>query len=99
LQEWKAQLRSSLHPALFAAVYLVAARIADLCGLSPTVRADLLVAAPKLAQAVFAALLDLYTFRLAEKVYGRRGRTAAAAAVSISQSSMAEFGSTTMSTR
>jgi phosphatidylinositol glycan class B len=75
-QEWRSQLRSSLHPALFAAVYRVAAHLADLCGLSLPAKAELLLAAPKVIQAVFAALLDCYTWKLAKKVYGRGSRTA-----------------------
>ncbi|RYN70452.1 GPI mannosyltransferase 3 [Alternaria alternata] len=74
--EWRSQLRSSLHPALFAAVYRVAAHVADLCGLRLPAKAELLLAAPKVTQAVFAALLDCYTWKLAEKVYGRGSRTA-----------------------
>lgn len=38
-------------------------------------RAELLLAAPKVTQALLAALLDYYTWKLAEKAYGR-GRTA-----------------------
>lgn len=75
-QEWRSQLRSSLHPALFAAVYRVAAHVADLCGLTLPAKAELLLAAPKVTQAVSAALLDCYTWKLAEKVYGRGSRTA-----------------------
>ncbi|KAH7125283.1 Alg9-like mannosyltransferase family-domain-containing protein [Dendryphion nanum] len=74
--EWRSQLRSSLHPEIFAAVYLVADRISRLLGLGLPNRADLLIASPKVAQAVFAALLDFYTWKLAEKVYGRGSRTA-----------------------
>ncbi|KAF1926082.1 glycosyltransferase family 22 protein, partial [Didymella exigua CBS 183.55] len=74
--EWRTQLRSSLHPELFAAAYRVAALIADFCALSLPVRAELLLSTPKLVQAVSAALLDCYTWRLAEKVYGRGHRTA-----------------------
>lgn len=70
------QLRSSVHPALFAAVYKVAAHVAAFCGLTLPARAKLLVAAPKLVQAGFAALLDCYTWKLAEKVYGRGTRSA-----------------------
>jgi phosphatidylinositol glycan class B len=77
-QEWRNQLRSSLHPALFAAVYKLAAKLATLCALSLSAEAALFIAAPKIAQAVFAALLDCYTWKLAEKVYGRRGTTALA---------------------
>ncbi|KAL1612548.1 glycosylphosphatidylinositol anchor biosynthesis [Paraconiothyrium brasiliense] len=74
--EWTAQLRSSLHPELFALVYKGAATLADACGLSLPTKAELLLAAPKLTQAVFAALLDCYTWKLAEKAYGRGSRTA-----------------------
>ncbi|KAH7380020.1 Alg9-like mannosyltransferase family-domain-containing protein [Pyrenochaeta sp. MPI-SDFR-AT-0127] len=77
--EWITRLRSSLHPALFAAVYRLAALLARICGLTPSARAELLIAAPKLVQAVFAALLDYYTWNLAEKIHGRRSRTALAA--------------------
>ncbi|KAF2848912.1 glycosyltransferase family 22 protein [Plenodomus tracheiphilus IPT5] len=74
--EWRTQLRSSLHPALFAAAYRVAADLADLCGLSLPAKAEVLLAAPKVTQAVLAALLDCYTWKLAEKVYGRGSRVA-----------------------
>ncbi|KAF2004803.1 glycosyltransferase family 22 protein [Amniculicola lignicola CBS 123094] len=74
--EWRKQLRSSLHPEIFAAVYRTAAEIADVCGLSLPARAELLIAAPKVTQAAFAALLDCYTWKLAEKVHGRGSRTA-----------------------
>lgn len=70
------QLRSSLHPALFAAAYRVVARLAGYCGVSPPVKAELLLSTPKVVQAVSAALLDCYTWKLAEKVYGRGSRTA-----------------------
>lgn len=38
--------------------------------LSPSYRADLLVAAPKATQAIIAALGDYYTWKLGERVYG-----------------------------
>jgi phosphatidylinositol glycan class B len=69
-------LRSSLHPGLFAIVYRITAMLADLGGLTLPARAELLLAAPKVTQAVFAALLDYYTWKLAEKAYGRGSRTA-----------------------
>lgn len=75
-QEWRTQLRSSLHPALFGAVYRVAADLAQACGLSLPAKAEVLLVAPKVTQAVFAALQDCYTWKLAEKVYGRGSRTA-----------------------
>src|SRR6266571_4944934 len=79
LQEWRTQLRSSLHPALFAGVYHIAATLADICDVSPALRAELLIAAPKFTQAIFAALLDCYTWRLAESIYGQGTCTAWAA--------------------
>ena len=71
-------MRSSVHPALFAAVYRVAADLASFWGLTMPAKAEVLLATPKLVQAVFAALLDCYTWKLAEKVYGRGSRTALA---------------------
>ena len=69
-------MRSSLHPRLFAVVYRITAHLAALCGLTLPNRAKLLLAVPKVTQAVFAALLDCYTWKLAEKAYGKRSRTA-----------------------
>lgn len=69
-------MRSSLHPELFAAAYRVAALLADFCGLSLPVKAELLLSTPKVVQAVSAALLDCYTWKLAEKAYGHGSRTA-----------------------
>ncbi|KAH8730087.1 Alg9-like mannosyltransferase family-domain-containing protein [Phaeosphaeriaceae sp. PMI808] len=76
--EWRTQLRSSLHPGLFAALYRIAASLAHVCGLSLPARAELLLATPKVTQAVFAALLDCYSWKLAEKAYGHGSRGALA---------------------
>ncbi|GJC95806.1 alg9-like mannosyltransferase [Colletotrichum higginsianum] len=65
--EWRNQLRSSLHPALFAGVYYLADFVARPL---PFARPWLLLAAPKAAQAVFAAAGDWYTWQLAVKIYG-----------------------------
>jgi phosphatidylinositol glycan class B len=65
-----------LHPGLFALVYRIAAKLADICGLILPARAELLLVTPKVTQAVFAAVLDCYTWKLAEKAYGRGSRTA-----------------------
>ncbi|KAJ3941642.1 glycosylphosphatidylinositol anchor biosynthesis [Colletotrichum fioriniae] len=65
--EWRNQLRSSLHPALFAGVYTLADLVARPL---PIIRPWLLLAAPKAAQAVFAAAGDWYTWQLAVKIYG-----------------------------
>ncbi|KAI9767564.1 MAG: hypothetical protein M1840_005601 [Geoglossum simile] len=74
--EWKHRLRSSIHPAAFAAVYCISSNLASLLGLSTWARAELLLAAPKVAQAVIAALGDYYTWKLGERVYGQGSRTA-----------------------
>ncbi|KAF2178134.1 glycosyltransferase family 22 protein [Zopfia rhizophila CBS 207.26] len=74
--EWRTQLRTALHPEIFAGVYQVAAKLANLCNLSLPFQAELFIAAPKVTQAVFAALLDCYTWKLAESVYGRASRAA-----------------------
>ena len=69
-KEWKRQLRSSLYPLFFAAVYYSTDYAAQFLRLSVPTRADLLVAAPKTAQAVIAALGDFYTWKLGRLVYG-----------------------------
>ena len=74
--EWKKRLRSSLHPFIFAAVYRGTLKVASTCGLSLSTMAELLLLAPKVTQALFAALLDWHTWKLAEKAYGRGSRTA-----------------------
>ncbi|KAK4549845.1 hypothetical protein LTR36_005146 [Oleoguttula mirabilis] len=68
--EWREQLRSSLHPMLFAAVYRAAARLCDTIQATPGMRAEVLIAAPKVLQACIAAVGDFFTWRLARKVYG-----------------------------
>jgi GPI mannosyltransferase 3 len=80
-QEWNHQLRSSLHPWLFAGVYKFADYVAGLLSLDHEGRSSVLIAAPKCAQAVFAALGDWFTWRLAGQIYGHES-TAALAAVS-----------------
>jgi phosphatidylinositol glycan class B len=70
LQEWRNQLRSSLHPILFAGIYRAAAIFSNICNFSPVARATLLLAAPKITQGTFAAGLDFFTWKLAESVYG-----------------------------
>ncbi|GLA10937.1 glycosylphosphatidylinositol anchor biosynthesis [Aspergillus niger] len=67
--EWRHQLRSSLHPLLFTAVYASTDLLTRLLRLSPAWQAECLVAAPKVAQAVIAAVGDLFTWRLACRVY------------------------------
>ena len=76
--EWKEHLRSSIHPFLFSVVYKTADTISSMLNLAPSQRADFLLAAPKVFQAVLAAATDSFTWRLAEKVYGVGGKSAMA---------------------
>lgn len=69
-QEWKHQLRTSLHPALFAGFYLIADFISSHILPIGILRAAILVAAPKALQAVIAGLGDWYTWQLAVSIYG-----------------------------
>ncbi|KAF2085952.1 glycosyltransferase family 22 protein [Saccharata proteae CBS 121410] len=69
--EWRYQLRSSMHPALFAAVLSIVSAISDRCTLPFALRSELLIAAPKITQALFAALTDYCSWKLAERLYGR----------------------------
>ena len=71
-------MRSSLHPLFFAAIYKIVDSSATLLTLSPALRAELLIAGPKAAQAVLSATGDYYTWRLASRVYGEDSRGALA---------------------
>src|SRR3954447_22232938 len=71
LQEWSNHLRSAIHPSIFAAVYRASDALARVLQLSTPTRDDLLVAAPKILQAVFAGLGDFYTWKLAKRIYGQ----------------------------
>jgi phosphatidylinositol glycan class B len=51
-------------------VYKVADVMSTLEGASRAARAEDMILAPKIAQAIFAALLDFYTWKLSQKVYG-----------------------------
>ena len=70
VQEWEYQLRSSLHPALFAAIYYVVNKPMELLGFFPQFQAMILARLPNITQGVFAAFGDYYTWKLAEKMYG-----------------------------
>lgn len=69
-QEWHHQLRSSLHPALFAIVYFAADKAMTFMSFFPQFRAMILAVLPNLVQAYFAAVGDYYTWQLAERIYG-----------------------------
>ncbi|ETN38706.1 uncharacterized protein HMPREF1541_06743 [Cyphellophora europaea CBS 101466] len=79
--EWKKHLRSAIHPAIFATCYKAAEYLANALALQAPFRAQLLLATPKVAQAVIAALGDYYTWRLSEAIYGVRSLAPAAALV------------------
>ncbi|QIW96967.1 hypothetical protein AMS68_002485 [Peltaster fructicola] len=62
--EWREQLRSAIHPVLFAGTYKAADTVAGWLSLSLAARAEVLLAAPKLIQVPIAAAIDFYTWRL-----------------------------------
>ncbi|KAK0386230.1 hypothetical protein NLU13_6067 [Sarocladium strictum] len=70
--EWHHQLRSSLHPILFSAVYKLTSFLCDLLPPSAydSLRANALIAAPRVLQAFIAAVGDHFTYRLASQIYG-----------------------------
>lgn len=70
-QEWQHQLRSSLHPALFAAFYTSSNKLMEAVSCFPQFRAMILAVLPNIVQAYFAAMGDYYTWKLSEKIYGR----------------------------
>ncbi|KAI4866411.1 glycosyltransferase family 22 protein [Hypoxylon rubiginosum] len=67
--EWQHQIRSSLHPAVFAFGYWLVENFFG-PGIAPKAKAKWLIAAPKILQTGFASLSDWYSWRLAEKLYG-----------------------------
>ncbi|KAI0010306.1 glycosyltransferase family 22 protein [Xylariaceae sp. FL0662B] len=73
--EWQHELRSSVHPAIFALGYYVVQNFWA-PSMAPKAKAQWLLAAPKVLQTGFAALSDWYTWRLAEKLYGRSSTAA-----------------------
>ncbi|KIV99274.1 uncharacterized protein PV09_09042 [Verruconis gallopava] len=74
--EWRHQLRSSLHPVLFAAVYRAAALLSAFLDLTPASEAAVLLVAPRVVQAVSAASLDFFTWRLGRRIFGSTSRAA-----------------------
>ena len=69
MQEWHHQLRSSIHPAIFSAAYVVADYASRILPVSTAIRASIIVGAPRALQALFAALGDWYTWQLAVDIY------------------------------
>ncbi|KFX96949.1 hypothetical protein O988_05093 [Pseudogymnoascus sp. VKM F-3808] len=74
--EWHHQLRSSLHPAIFALLYFVADRAMGVMSMYPQFKAIILAYLPKVFQGLVAAIGDYYTWQLAEKVYGQGSNAA-----------------------
>ncbi|KAH6605113.1 gpi mannosyltransferase 3 [Trichoderma cornu-damae] len=68
--EWHRQLRSSLHPLLFSGAYMAADRLSAVFPPGNAIRSAIVIAAPRVLQAVVAALGDWYTWHLAANVYG-----------------------------
>jgi len=61
---------------LFAAVYQLASFSSNLFSFSSQNRSQLLLVAPKLAQATLAAITDVSTWKLAQKLYGHSSHAA-----------------------
>lgn len=62
--EWSMRIRGSVHVLLFSAVYWVL----KLTGTDQTM--NMIIISPKLFQSLFAAVTDIYTYKLANKLYG-----------------------------
>lgn len=69
IQEWQHQLRSSIHPAIFSAAYIIADYGSKILPASTAIRASIIVGAPRVLQALVAALGDWYTWQLAVDIY------------------------------
>ncbi|KAK0876473.1 glycosylphosphatidylinositol anchor biosynthesis [Friedmanniomyces endolithicus] len=67
--EWREHLRSSLHPMIFAGVYRSATEVCGLLDVTTGTRAAILLAAPKVLQAIIAATGDFFTWALASLYY------------------------------
>lgn len=61
---------------MFAGFYIVAERIMDVIQLFPQFKAIILAWLPRVVMGVFAAVGDLYTWKMAEKIYGKGSNTA-----------------------
>ncbi|KAK6334110.1 glycosylphosphatidylinositol anchor biosynthesis [Orbilia brochopaga] len=68
--EWHHALRSVLYPRIFHGTYFLVDALAQAFKLSSLTHAELLVVAPKIAGAFIAAVGDVYTGRLAQKLWG-----------------------------
>ncbi|KAK0268629.1 glycosylphosphatidylinositol anchor biosynthesis [Friedmanniomyces endolithicus] len=77
--EWREHLRSSLHPMMFAGVYRGATQVCNVLQVTVGTRAAILLAAPKVLQAVIAASGDFFTWALACKLFGHRHNASYAA--------------------
>jgi phosphatidylinositol glycan class B len=69
-QEWRHDLRSIAHPMIFAGLYKAVSYVCDAFRISPEKQAEALAAAPRILQALFAAMGDWATARLAGVLWG-----------------------------
>ena len=74
-----------MHPALFAALLYVSDSLMKGMSTYPQFRAMILVHMPKILQGAIAGLGDFYTWKLADKVYGRGSNYAWTAVCTISK--------------
>ncbi|KAF8544834.1 Alg9-like mannosyltransferase family-domain-containing protein [Trichophaea hybrida] len=68
--EWRHGLRSVAHPMIFAGLYKAIAYICNALYISPSQQAEVIVIAPRILQALFAAMGDWATARLAGRLWG-----------------------------
>ncbi|KAI5814242.1 Alg9-like mannosyltransferase family-domain-containing protein [Pyronema omphalodes] len=68
--EWQQQLRSFLHPAIFTVLFKSVNFLCNLLHLSPQRTAEFLAISPRILQAIFCALGDWSTARLAGRLWG-----------------------------
>lgn len=59
-----------MHPTIFGLCYRIADTVAEVLKLRDHGRSELLLVAPKTLQAIFAAVADFYTWKLASYIYG-----------------------------
>ncbi|KAA8897428.1 Alg9-like mannosyltransferase family-domain-containing protein [Sphaerosporella brunnea] len=68
--EWRHSLRSIAHPMIFAGLYRAVSYVCNAFNISPDKQAEALAVAPRILQALFAAMGDWATARLAGVLWG-----------------------------
>ncbi|KAI1854624.1 hypothetical protein JX266_000742 [Neoarthrinium moseri] len=82
--EWQNQLRSSLHPGVFAVGYTIMGNYVSSIPMPAHYGAYAFLAVPKVMQAGFAALSDWFAWRLGERLFGQNTASAWSVASDVS---------------